>query len=143
MLLFKVVTSIFLMSCYIFLLCYAFLLLCYVPFVSLSILIIMYVPFCVFRIIVLFCVLFVCKCVPDYCHRVSTQLQLNTSYSHDIRAESLRRYAMSQRKSMKYSSSYNYNTRLPHFGQINSRSENWMFYVCAFFASEINGVNDR
>ena len=28
------------------------------------------------KIIVLFCVLFVCKCVRYYCHRVSTQLQL-------------------------------------------------------------------
>ena len=35
-----------------------------------------YVPFWVFRLIVLFCVLFVCKCVLYYCHRVSTQLQL-------------------------------------------------------------------
>jgi hypothetical protein len=41
---------------------------CYVmcSFVSLSILT---VPFCVFYLIVLFCVLFVCKCVPDYCYR--------------------------------------------------------------------------
>jgi hypothetical protein len=43
-------------------------------FVPLSIsyvcsLIVMYVPFCVFGLIVLFCVLFVCKCVLDYCHR--------------------------------------------------------------------------
>ena len=32
--------------------------------------------FCVFCSTVLFCVLFVCKCVLYYCHRVSTQLQL-------------------------------------------------------------------
>jgi hypothetical protein len=38
-------------------------------FVSLSILIVMYVPFCVFCLIVLFCVLSVCKFVPDCCHR--------------------------------------------------------------------------
>ena len=55
--------------------CYIFLLLC------LCILIVMYVPFWVFCFNVLFCVLFVCKCVLDYCHRVATQLQLtNMSY---------------------------------------------------------------
>jgi hypothetical protein len=27
-----------------------------------------------------FCVLFVCKCLLYYCHRVATQLQLNISY---------------------------------------------------------------
>jgi len=37
---------------------------------------VMYVPFWVFCLTVLFCVLFVCKCVPYYCHRVSIQLQL-------------------------------------------------------------------
>jgi hypothetical protein len=32
------------------------------------------------KLIVSFCVLFVCKCVLYYCHRLATQLQLNISY---------------------------------------------------------------
>jgi len=45
---------------------YVFLLLC--------VLIFMYVLFCIFCFIVLFYILFVCKSVLYYCHRVSTQL---------------------------------------------------------------------
>jgi hypothetical protein len=36
-----------------------------------NLLIVMYVPFCIF------CISLVCKCVLNYCHRVSTQLRLN------------------------------------------------------------------
>ena len=43
----------------------------------------MCVLFCVFCFIVLFCVLFVCKCVLYYCHRVSTELRL-TNICHII-----------------------------------------------------------
>jgi hypothetical protein len=45
----------------------------------LYILIVMYVPVRVFRYIVLFCVLFVCKCVMYYCHKVSSRLQLTNN----------------------------------------------------------------
>jgi hypothetical protein len=41
-------------------------------FLCLCILIVMYVLFQVICFIVLFCVLFVCKCVLYYCHRMST-----------------------------------------------------------------------
>jgi len=61
MLLFNFVNYVFLMSC-------------------LCILIVLYVLFWVFCLIVLFCVLFVCKCVLYYCHRVANQLQLTNIY---------------------------------------------------------------
>jgi hypothetical protein len=64
MLLFNFVNYVFYCYVYVFLL------------FGLCILTVMYVLFCVFCSIVLFYVLFMCKCVMYYCHRVSTQLQL-------------------------------------------------------------------
>ena len=60
---------------FIFMLCVLLLCLC-IP-------IVIYVPLRVFCLIVLSCVLFVCKCVLYYSHRVSTQLQL-TDISYHI-----------------------------------------------------------
>ena len=55
---------------------YVFLLLC------LCILIVMYVLFCIICFILLFHVLFVCKYVLYYCHRVSSQLHLTNVSSY-------------------------------------------------------------
>ena len=56
---------------------------CVFSLLCLCILIIMYVPFWVFCFMALFCALFECKRVLYYCHRVSTQLQLQI-YQYQI-----------------------------------------------------------
>jgi hypothetical protein len=76
-LLFNFVNYVFLLLCYIFLLLCIFIIMCSVA--RLSTPIVMYVPFCVLCLTVLFCVLFVCKGVLYYCHRMPTQLQSNIS----------------------------------------------------------------
>ena len=50
--------------------------------------------------IVLFCVLFVCKSVLYYCHRVANQLQLNITYH--IILERLKAYAIPLRSEIKF-----------------------------------------
>jgi hypothetical protein len=47
-----------------------------------------YVLFWVFCVIVLFCVLFVCKCVLYYYHKLSTQLQLTKYVTGECRIAS-------------------------------------------------------
>jgi hypothetical protein len=49
----------------------------------------MYIPFLVSCFIVLFCVLFVCKCVLYYCHRVSTQLHWKNISYHKMRKRNI------------------------------------------------------
>jgi hypothetical protein len=52
---------------------YVFLLLCLCVLIH----VVMHVNLCVFCFIVLFCVLFLCKCVRYYCHRVSNPIAVN------------------------------------------------------------------
>ena len=66
-----------------------FCLILYKYLIRVCILIVMYIPFCVLCFIVLFRLLFVCKCVPYYCHRVSTQLQLTNISYHIIRGKAV------------------------------------------------------
>ena len=65
---------------YVLLLLLLLLLLRYVFFCYVHVFLLLCMFWFVFGFIVLFCVLFVCKCVSYYCHRVSTKLHLNISY---------------------------------------------------------------
>jgi hypothetical protein len=69
---------------------------------------VMHVPFWVFCFIALFLLLFVCKCVLYYCHRVATQFQF-TNVSYPIISNGLR-YTVS------LLSTQNCNSTIYHFG---------------------------
>jgi hypothetical protein len=64
----------------------------------LCILIIMYVLFCIFCFIVFFYVLFLCKCVLYYCHRLSAQLQLTNTSHHIILHQKCVKFTSKQNK---------------------------------------------
>ena len=53
----------------------------------LCILIVMYILFCIVCFILLLCVLFMCRCVMYYCHRVSNQLHLKNIYINQYFAQ--------------------------------------------------------
>jgi hypothetical protein len=64
---FFIILYVLLLLCILIVMYFYYYVTCY--FVSLIIFIVIYVPFRVFCLIVLLCVLFVCKCVLDCCHR--------------------------------------------------------------------------
>jgi hypothetical protein len=92
----------FLCCCMYFVLLYVFFVLLYVFFVLLYVFFVLLYVFCVALCIFcvalcIFCVVcfvtfpvfFVCICVLNYCHRVTTQLQLNLSYHIQLQKGSL------------------------------------------------------
>jgi hypothetical protein len=105
--------------------------------------------------IVLFYVLFVCKCVLYYCHRVSTQLQLNVSYHiiayfywrNSIFLRSKKRGFLSTSPTYHYFTSYTItyvtqSDRLPET-QLSDLKKHWIRPPCMYNVSSSVGPSQK